>query len=171
MRDENVAQMNALGGGRKKGKYSLRRWAGWKKLNGTRYKNFPFVLNVNLVCYFIKFLSLSLSPPRVSTETPADPNYWRNKKSTIYIYIYISKVPTANFNYFTDCTLWNTWPRCFFSRVPTRVLERRPFSIFFFSIISLLSIASRLKNETKLSSRLFKFLSRFPEKYPPRTVN
>lgn len=166
--------MNALGGGRrgrKKGKYSLRRWAGWKKLNGTRYKNFPFVLNVNLVCYFIKFLSLSLSlhhvfPPKHQRIPIID-----ETKKARYIYIYISKVPTANFNYFTDCTLWNTWPRCFFSRVPTRVLERRPFSIFFFSIISLLSIASRLKNETKLSSRLFKFLSRFPEKYSPRTVN
>lgn len=51
------------------------------------------------------------------------------------------------------------------------MLERRPFSIFFFSIISLLNIASRLKNETKLSSRLFKFLSRFPEKYLARLIN
>lgn len=166
--------MNALGGGRrgrKKGKYSLRRWAGWKKLNGTRYKNFPFVLNVNLVCYFIKFLSLSLSLSITCFHRNTSGSQLLTKQKKHDIYIYISKVPTANFNYFTDCTLWNTWPRCFFSRVPTRVLERRPFSIFFFSIISLLSIASRLKNETKLSSRLFKFLSRFPEKYSPRTVN
>lgn len=46
------------GGWERRRKYSLRRWTSSK--NWTVYKNFPFVSNVNLVCYFIKFL-LSLS--------------------------------------------------------------------------------------------------------------